>query len=163
MPAGSTYTPIATTTLGSATATVDFTSISSAYTDIICVSTATASASAYTYITLNNDSASNYSNTYLSGDGTTAVSGRGSNQNNIIGFYLYSGASPATNIFHLMNYSNTTTNKTCLTRFVDAAYESNARVSLWRSTSAINRITFTRASGNFQTGSTFTLYGIASA
>jgi hypothetical protein len=158
-----TYEAIATTTIATATPTVDFTSISSAYTDIICVSNATASASAYTNITFNNDSGSNYSNTYISGNGTTAVSGRGSNQTIMIGFYMYSGASPATNIFHLMNYSNTTTYKTCLTRFVDAAYEVNARVTLWRSASAINRITLTRASGNFSVGSTFTLYGIKAA
>ena len=64
-----------------------------------------------------------------------------------------------------MNYANTTTYKTVLSRDAlnnasDGAVE--AFVGLWRSTSAINTIQIKPDSGNFNTG-TFSLYGILAA
>jgi hypothetical protein len=66
-----------------------------------------------------------------------------------------------------MNYSNATTYKSILirsrgTRDNDST-DTTAIVGLWSSTSAINIIKIFPASGNILAGSTFTLYGIASA
>jgi len=75
-------------------------------------------------------------------------------------------ASPnfAPQIFQFMNYSNTTTYKTVVYRQNEAANFISAGVSLWRSTSAINRITLNATSTNsLQSGTTVSLYGIASA
>jgi len=64
-----------------------------------------------------------------------------------------------------MNYSNTTTYKTWLAREGNGTngYVS-ALVGLWRNTNAITQIkVLNTGSGNFATGSTFTLYGIKAA
>lgn len=156
-----TYEPIATTTLGSAATTISFTSISSAYTDIVMVLAGVYTANNYVNMKLNNDSTSTYSNTYLRGDGTSATSGRASNASYGIGF---TAGSPENAIFHIMNYANTTTNKTVLIRSNTASSETRATVGLWRSTAAINRIDLIHDSANgFNTGTTVTLYGIKAA
>ena len=86
----STYTPIATTTLGSAVNSVTFSSIASTYTELVLVIQYQSAANCVANITFNNDTATNYSTTYLSGNGTSAASARGSNEA-CIGT-VYSGA-----------------------------------------------------------------------
>lgn len=164
MAAGSTYTPIATTTLGSAAASYTFSSIPSTYTDLILVTSGLNSAALYVQVGNGSvDSGSNYSYTYLLGDGSTTASGRSSN--NTKGFIvLTTGTSKIYNaITHFMNYSNTTTNKTFLTRYSDSENYAAAIVDLWRSTSAINIITIFGNGANIPAGMTFTLYGIQAA
>ena len=164
MAAGSTYTPIATTTLGSAAADVTFSSISAAYTDLIFVITATSDTggSRALYMQYNSDTGTNYSQTYMNGDGSTAASGRASNANQIAELLSITPSNPAQANISLQNYSNTTTFKTSLCRG-NSMNQTVASVGLWRSTSAINAVKFFPSSGNFNTGSTFTLYGIAAA
>jgi hypothetical protein len=166
MPAGSTYTPIATTTLGSAQATVTFSSLGS-YTDIVAVITAKVSASSYDLsFRVNGDSGTNYSLTALSGNGSTANSIRVSNATAGRGDYrAYMDTSEFNNyIINFMNYGNSTTYKTIIGRGNSAALGTDAVVNLWRNTAAITSIVFApEFTGNFATGSTFTLYGIASA
>jgi len=63
-----------------------------------------------------------------------------------------------------MNYANTTTYKTSLTRGNIATVATLATVGMWRSTSAITSIKIERDGSNLlAAGSTFTLYGIAAA
>lgn len=165
----STYEPIATTTLGSNAATVTFSSIPSTYTDLIVVTNLmpdTAGGTGYIRVTLNNDTGSNYSTTYMIGTGSSAISGRVSNASSLIVDYTFGASTtiPATTIFNIQNYSNTTTNKTALTRMSDQnAGFVIAYASLWRNTSAINRIDFNGVTGGYKAGSTFTLYGIKAA
>jgi hypothetical protein len=66
-----TYEPIETQTLGSAAASVTFSSITGSYTDLILVSSISTTHTATTslVIQLNGDTATNYSNTRLLGDG----------------------------------------------------------------------------------------------
>lgn len=156
-----TYDSIASQTLGSAQASVTFSSISSSYTDLILVIGGLGNGSTNIKFTVNNDSGSNYSYTYMFGNGTTAGSGRGSNQTSGLGYA--SGVTNGTFILHFMNYANTTTNKTILSRGDDASNQTNAFVNLWRSTAAINRIDVSGGGNNFSTGSTFSLYGIKAA
>jgi len=164
-----TYEPIATTTLGSAAATTTFSSISSAYTDLIVIINAKASTVTNTYMQVGNgsvDTGSNYSRTGLTGNGSAASSYRGSSQTL---FYCDNNSAPDAsnfnyvNTIHLMNYSNTTTYKTFLNRANNAGYGVEAQVGLWRSTSAINTILLGVASGTWAVGTTFTLYGIKAA
>lgn len=167
MPAGSTYTPIATTTLGSATSTVTFSSIAGTYTDLVLILNLQVSAASSDYsVRVNNDSSAIYSRTVLYGEGTTAASLRNSNQTYFQPeAYAYpTNAMSQNSIIHFMNYSNSTTNKTFLARSNNASTGVDAIVGLWRSTAAINRIDVaTIGAPNFSIGSTFTLYGIASA
>lgn len=160
----STYVPIASQTLTGA-ATITFTSIPQNFTDLILVSSAkNSSGSAGTYqITINSDSGSNYSATYLLGNGTAASSGRFTN--NTVA-YLSRSANPAGSEFspgivQFMNYSNTTTYKTILSRGNEASSSTAAFVNLWRSTAAITSISIEQpGGGSFAAGSTFNLYGI---
>ena len=157
----STYTPIATTTLGSNSSSVTFSSISGTYTDLILVIAGTMSSGDATSVQVNSDTGSNYSSTRLYGDGTTAYSDRLTSQTrSALGLMM-----PAQSVFtvHFMNYSNTTTNKTFLGRSSAASGYVEAAVGLWRNTAAITSITATTAGQTYQTGSTFTLYGVKSA
>jgi hypothetical protein len=170
MAAGSTYTPIATTTLGSNTASYTFSSISGSYTDLVLVCQVQQVTDGEDFaVQVNGDTAANYSRTYLCGDGSTAHSGRSSSASNII---LDHHATPPTassftvNILNFENYSNATTYKTVLARSNSLSTYGGAVavVGLWRNTAAITSITvFCTNSSNMKTGSTFTLYGIASA
>jgi hypothetical protein len=82
------------------------------------------------------------------------------------------GIASTTNVFapaimNIQNYSNTTTNKTVVTRSHSRNNGGDGDVmaitSLWRSTAAINSIKIYYSSGNLAVGTTLTLYGIASA
>lgn len=156
-----TYDCIATTTLGSAQASVTFSSISQNFTDLVLIVNGTAVSSDDGFnVQVGNGSAdtgNNYSTTYLYGTGTSAASGRESNTTGLQLGRIGSGNS--TSIIHIMNYSNTTTYKTGLGRGNNPASLVITSVGLWRSTSAINVVKVV-GSSNFQTGSTFTLYGI---
>ena len=177
MAAGSTYTPIATTTLGSPATSFTFSSIPSTYTDLrlVCSVQQDGTSLSGDYrlgLRVNSDSGSNYSRTYLQGDGSNAYSGRDTNRTFVDNVVVTPGSNTGefgTTFYDLMNYSNATTYKTILMRQNTTSNMTNgkgpaAQVALWRSTSAINSIyLYSVVTGSFNTGSTFTLYGIAAA
>ena len=162
-----TYEPIATQTLGSATATVTFSSISGSYTDLVLICQVQRSTATGTYLQMrfNSDSGSNYSTTILYGSGSTAGSWRDSNRTDINLDYYAAPTNSSWSIrnINIMNYSNTTTYKTVLNRANDATQGTDTGVHLWRATSAITSLVLTMPSNNFIAGSTFTLYGIKAA
>ena len=163
MPAGSTYTPIATVTTTSGQTSYTFSSIPSTYTDLVLVTgSLSAGALCSMTITLNGDTSTNYSDTSLTGNGSSATTGRDTSTP-----YAYSGlfinGEVSTNIVHFMNYSNTTTYKTFLTRANIAGWGVRAIVALWRSTAAINSIQVKPDGQTWTAGGTITLYGIAAA
>ena len=165
MAAGSTYTPIATTTLGSAQATVTFSSLAS-YTDIVLVMQAKNSAGdSNVRLRFNSDTGSNYSSTFLDGNGTSAFSSRTTSATfAYLDNYGQIGNNFNSNIIvNIMNYGNSTTYKTIISRANNAAMGVDAIVSLWRNTAAITSLILSQGGNNFDTGSTFTLYGIAAA
>jgi hypothetical protein len=166
----STYTPIATTTLGSAASSVTFSSISGTYTDLVLVAASVLNASSTNsvFLRFNSDSATNYSSTFLEGNGTSATSNRVSNRTVIDSGYNVglSTTSVGQVIFNIMNYANTTTFKTVISRFAQAsgaAPGTSATVSLWRKTPEAITSIEVRCDVNFSIGSTFTLYGVKSA
>jgi hypothetical protein len=168
MAAGTTYEPIATQTLGSATATVTFSSISSAYTDLVLICSVTTSGPDYIRVQVGNGSAdtgTNYSSTNLGGNGSTATSYRYSNSTNAFLFVngTLSSTDPAITITQFQNYANTSIYKTFLNRGSLGTVSTEAGVNLWRSTSAINVIKLFTTGYNMNSGSTFTLYGIKAA
>jgi hypothetical protein len=159
-----TYEKIATTTLGSNSATIEFTSISGTYTDIVLILSAKASGGNMdAWIQFNGDTGTNYSMTTLRANGSTVTSDRYTNLN-----YGYGDLSGYINtsdfnveIIQFMNYSNTTTFKTFLSRASTAGNGLDAIVNLWRNTAAITSIKLS-GSQNYATGTTATLYGIKS-
>lgn len=164
MPA--TYEPIATTTLGSTATTVSFTSIPGTYTDLVLVTSIKAtSADTNQWMRFNSDSGTNYSSTNLYGTGTSALSFRQSSEdkfNSVLSGYLVTTQN-CPGIYNIMNYSNTTTFKTMISRFSNSSVVAQAEVSLYRSTSAITSIEIFTTPNSFAVGSTLTLYGIKAA
>ena len=160
-----TYESIATQTLSPTATTVTFSSIPSTYTDLVVVCAYNRVSGGNNISMRLNGDTTNYSETYIEGDGTNVVSGRNANDSNMrIAFIVGgTGTSQSTMIINLQNYSNTTTYKTVLTRYSEGSTGVGASVGLWRSTASINSVEIGCAGINFATGSTFTLYGIAAA
>jgi len=166
MAAGSTYTPIATATGTGSSDTINFSSIPATYTDLVLIAVGNETGTFDgVLVQVGNstiDTATNYSATRIRGNGSSATSGRGTSESSMnIG--LVDSASMSINIFQFMNYANTTTYKTIISRGNATANMLQAAVGLWRSTSAITTISVIAGGGNWTTSSKFTLYGIAAA
>jgi hypothetical protein len=167
MPDTSTEVAIATTTLGSAAATIEFTSISSAYTDLRIVLVATTDTGGKSpQLRFNSDTGTNYSMTELTGNGSATATTQQINRNQVDLYYSGSGTSatiPMMWTIDIFSYAGSTF-KTCLiTRSSDqnGSGEVMREVSLWRNTAAISTVLFRLSTtGNFAAGTTATLYGI---
>ena len=162
-----TYEPIATTTLGSAAATIDFTSISSAYTDLRLVIVGKyTSAGGNTRIRFNSDTASNYSSTRIAGDGTSASSDRLTNQTfQRLNFDGNSTTIPDLLTVDIFSYAGSTFKTSLITSTEDKNGSGSVIriVGLYRSITAISSITISLSSSTFASGTTATLYGIKAA
>lgn len=165
-----TYEPIASTTLGSDTASVTFSGIAADWTDLVLVTSCRSSRAAASddiYVQFNGDTGSNYSRTYVYGNGSSALSGRGSNVTKF--YWAYVPANSATagvysaDVLHIMSYANTNVYKTGLSLTSDAGVLVQRQVGLWRSTSAITSIFIDADAGDLKAGSTFSLFGIKAA
>lgn len=154
-----TYVKLASTTLNGTVSSVTFSSISSSYTDLILAINSKISSTQNINLRFNSDTNSNYSQTFYYGDGTNKTTSRQTNQTSNYSGTSYTEWSPC--IIQIMNYSNPNIYKTFLSRYGEAGNVTVAITSLWRSTNAITQIDILSASsGNWTTGSTFTLYGI---
>ena len=160
-----TYEPIATTTLGSDTTNISFTSISSAYTDLRLVFVGRGSTNDDFRLRYNSDTGTNYSRTDLYGNGSTVTSARAANAADIrIGANDGLDGNIALATIDIFSYTGST-NKTCLITYSHDKNGSGfvySTVGLWRNTSAITTITLNHGA-NFLAGSTATLYGIKNA
>ena len=163
MPA--TYEPISTQTLGTAVASVTFSSIPATYTDLVLVANGLASGFTGVGMQFNGDTGTNYSGTFLEGSGASAVSERQSSVGSIRVAWnsLWDASTIANIIINIQNYSNTTTYKTSLNRSNNSGRYVEGIVGLWRSTAAITSIDLVTPIANFAIGATFTLYGIKAA
>jgi hypothetical protein len=162
----STYEPIATTTLGTAAASITFSSISSAYTDLRLVFVGgTSTATLEMWFRVNSDTGTNYSQTNLYGNGATAASNRTSNANYIV----LSSTAPGTPVefvtVDLFSYAGSTYKTVLVTDSNDKNGSGFVyrNAGLWRSTSAITSVTVLSEAGNLVAGTTATLYGILKA
>lgn len=163
MPA--TYEKIASTTLGSAASSITFSSITGTYTDLRLVFALNTGAGAY--VRFNSDTGSNYSNTFLAGNGADALSWR---YTNATALYFTDGAESATiptfTTMDLFSYSGSTFKTVLQTGSGDKNGSGwvHRSVGLYRSTTAISTILITSlGASTFASGTTATLYGIAKA
>jgi len=167
------YESITTNTVGSGgTTSITFSSISSAYKHLQLRFTARSldvDTNAFIYMRFNGDTASNYSDHYLRGDGAS-VSAIANANNTVI---YATGQIPALNatasvfgvgVVDILDYTNTNKYKT--SRSLNG-YDSNGSGSIflesgnWRNTNAVSSITLTtQASQGFAQYSSFALYGI---
>jgi hypothetical protein len=159
-----TYEPIATYTAASNQTSIAFSSLG-AYTDIVAVFDGLSSSGAGNTLAMvfNSDANSAYSATRIQGNGSAASSARVTSDPTV----AIVGNTNRTNvIISIMNYTNTTTYKTSLSRFNDmdsTDARTGAYVQLRSSTTAITTVTFTIPSAQIATTSTITLYGIKAA
>lgn len=168
MPA--TYDAIASSTLGAATSTITFSSISSGFTDLkLVTSYTTATSGQLAMVRYNNDSGSNYYGTFITGNGSTAS---GAMPGAYTAMYLPNygnndGTTPTTGIVELFSYANSKKKMSLTTvandKNTSGITQIERSVCLWDSTAAVNRIDIICTSGNFNIGSQFTLYGILKA
>jgi hypothetical protein len=161
-----TYEPISTQTLGTAQASVTFSSIPQTYTDLVLIFAGSAASASTDSIDIqfNGDTTTNYSTTFISGNGSTATSSRVTSITYGIGA-LITSSEIANSTWNIFNYANTTTFKTVLARGNIAGALIRQGVSLWRKTpEAITSILLKNDTGqNFAVGCTFTLYGVKAA
>ena len=164
-------TAIASNTLVSDAASVTFTSIPSDYDDLmVSIYVRAETAGQNLYARFNSDAGSNYSGTFLNGNGSSATSNSRTNASSLNVEYnngILNGTNTFSSLtFHILNYANTSYYKTGISRHAGDNNGSGGTelcVQLWRSTSAISSIQFNMSSGNLRTGSVFALYGIKKA
>ena len=166
MPA--TYEPIATTTLGTAASSITFSSIPATYTDLRIVLTGSPTSGSFMWMRYNSDSATNYSVTILSGDGSAAASARISSAAQLTckAYSSDSTSQPTLYEIDIFSYAGSTFKTHLCSTSGDYNGSGNVQriVGLYRSTTAITSVNLLRsASDTFAAGTTATLYGIKNA
>ncbi len=166
MPA--TYEPIATTTLGTATNAITFSSIPATYTDLRVIWAITGvSGTATPGLRLNGASGVSYNTLVMRGNGADASSAKYSD--NLIYLSGTNSIPTATTAalvtIDIFSYTGSA-KKTCLSTGSFDRNGSGATVvtlGLWDNTAAVNSVTVLLNSNNQSVGTTATLYGIKAA
>jgi hypothetical protein len=167
------YELISTTVLSSSQSTVTFSGLNtsaSAYKHLqIRAVSRTDVASVYvdTRLRFNGDTGSNYASHELYASGSGSVGSSGSINQTVASCGHSAGSSAAANIFaaftvDIFDFSSTTKNKVLrgLTGIAASSNLIDFRSALWNSTNAITSIEINLASGNFVSGSRYSLYGL---
>jgi hypothetical protein len=148
-----TYTPLATTTLGSSASSLTFSSIPATYRDLVLVISSTTVVDMLAR--LNGDTGSNYFRVFMIDNAGSGSSGSQTNTSVAFGF-------GENQIFQFMDYSATNKHKTILCRMNTASSRVEADAQRWANTAAITSILIYGSAGNLPAGTSFSLYGIAS-
>ena len=159
-----TYTLINSTTLTGSASDITFSSIPETYTDLVLVVASLDNGAGRTRLRVNGDSGTNYSRTNMCGNGTSAASYRGSNENQFDMSVIAgtSSTNPAFLLINITDYANTTTYKSFLSHYSLASGAVELSAGLWRSTAAITSVTYL-TQGSLLSGTTAKLYGIEAA
>jgi hypothetical protein len=163
----STYTPISSQTLVSATSSVTFSSIPSTYTDLVLICNLKTATDASLAGRINGDTGANYSRISLAADGSSVQSTAGSATT--YGIWCTFGYASASNfnavaIVNINNYSSANVKKTVMVSNSNGLTGVSLMVSTWNNTAAVNSVTLLNDGGaNFSIGCAFTLYGIKAA
>jgi len=160
-------TLIETKTLGTAAASIEFTSIPQDGTDLVALASLRESTTsdAVIYMRFNSDTGSNYSRRFLAGNGSTVSS----NSETTTFFEMVGQPSSATSntfgsgLLYVANYTSAVGKSLS----ADSVGENNATLArqrivagLWTGTDAITSVSFFPASGNWAIGSTVSLYKV---
>jgi hypothetical protein len=152
-----TYTALATRTLTSTATSVVFSTIPATYRDLIIVLSGTTSVDTTILIRFNSDSGSNYSYVQMFGNGS--VAGAGANT----ATYILSAVLRTTmgnDVVQIMDYSATDKHKSVLIRRNHGDADTVTSAERWANTSAITSISLVTQSGTYNSGTTFSLYGV---
>lgn len=167
------YYSITTVTVGSGgSAYIEFTSIPSTYTHLQIRTfqrdTGTPANMDNLYLQVNSDTGANYSYHRLIGTGSSVLATTDTNTSNLkVGLQPNAGITAnafGSSIIDILDYANTSKNKTFRTLVGSDTNDSNGNVSLfsglWRNTNAITSIKIYPEANNFAQYSHFALYGI---
>lgn len=165
---------LASTVLGSTTASITFSSISGSYSALQVVMVArsdTAAANTALCVQFNGDTAANYDYSYMWAFQNAAASANFENatanpQIGLIAANTAPAGQPGSALLWLPLYAGTTFRKewVCSGAMQDsdtARTFTTQQSGTWRSTAAITSITLSPAAGSFVTGTTAVLYGLA--
>lgn len=163
-----TYDSIYSQTLNVDTTSFTISNIPQNYTDLMIIASVKGTINGYGLMArFNNDSSTNYSVTYMMGNGTTCSGGR---VTSVTKAYLQNyGVSDAVDYALaksiIFQYTNTNMYKTVLSESagIRTGNGLDRSVNVWRSTNAITSIYFELFSGTIKANSTFALYGIKAA
>lgn len=158
--------PLANLTLGTAAATVTFSSISAGYRDLVLVVTGLNNATTgNATLRFNGDTASNYTTCVMEASGGL-INNNSQTTSYIIGGNNYSGLTQtniSTIMFHIMDFATTDKQKTVLTRSSNGGSAVILTGGRWANTAAITSVqVLTSNSTTYTAGSTFALYGVTS-
>lgn len=167
MPAGETYTAIASTTLTTYATTITLSSIPSTYTDLILVYSGGISSGVRNKIRFNSDSGNNYSfingNAIFNSSSLTAESGNNLNGLQFGAFHSFNNEPLDTYVVHIANYASTSVTKSVVAQggtYLQMWWAGG----YWNSTAAINSLTIlVDGSQQFYQGCNLTLYGVTAA
>jgi hypothetical protein len=159
-----TMTLIETKTLGTAAASIEFTSIPQDGTDLLFLFSLRSTADVDFVVLAMNASTANFTQRYLAGTGSNAF---GLTQTNALTAITNPSTTTANTFsnasFYIPNYAGSTNKSFSL----DVIFENNATLGrqqihagLWSDTAAITSVSFTVGSSTFVTGSTISLYKI---
>lgn len=165
---------IAATTLGSAAATVTWSSIPQVYGSLLIMGLGQSSNANFNNdntIVYNSDTGANYSMlTWDSANGALGPTGSFSSGDTSLKWaFAFPGSSFNSNrvggfMVHIPGYANTSFSKASLHDMWHTdggtSFNGHKRYGFWKSTSAISTILLTNTGGNFTTGSYFALYGL---
>lgn len=168
-----TYQLIASNTLAASAASVTFSSIPNTYTDLVVrISTRRDTGSfASLFFRVNGSTGSNFSTTYVQGNGATAASLNATGVNRFNIYDIVPGTTETSNTFnsieiYVPNYA-VTQNKQMSAFGVGETNSTTAYViaqaGLRSVTDAVTSIEILPAAGSFVSGSSFFLYGIKSS
>ena len=163
------FESIATVTVGAGgSSSISFSSIPSTYKHLqIRAIAQNSSTTTYSNMRFNSDTATNYNNHYLDGDGASATAGANVSDNKL--YFGYLTTSSNTNMFGVMvvdilDYTNTNKYKTIRILTGKDINGSGGVVELasgaWRNTNAVTDINIFPGSNNFAQYSHFALYGV---
>jgi len=155
-----TYTALATVTLGTATASVTFSSIPATYRDLILVFAGTRTGSNNVNFRFNSDTGTNYSWVVANGNGSTTLSVAETLSFIPTGYYDIATNAQMNVIFQVMDYSATDKHKTSLSRSSQAGAGVAMAASRWANTAAVTTVQIYAGNNDFGSGSVFSLYGV---
>jgi hypothetical protein len=168
MPAGvSAWTPLANITLGSATTTVTFSSISSAHRDLVLIVRGGNSSSNYYQVRFNGDSSGSYNWLSMFRQGSSSIFSNGAANATRILFGINGNSSAlgsSIGRLEIFDYATTNKHKQVILRNDDIDNNSTGELTAYRyaQTTAITSIEIVATSSTtMPTGTTIALYGVA--
>lgn len=154
-----TYTPLANLTLGSAAASVTFSSISQAYRDLILVVDGTVGSAALLGLQFNSDTGSNYS--YIRALGYSGGTASSAGTDTFTSYAGVIGTSQSVGTFNIMDYSASDKHKSVLVRSMSGVAETWMGAARWANTSAITSVKVLLNTSSLNAGTTLSLFGVA--